>query len=61
MENRQIREQIWAKRIPQWMIADRIGISEYTFCKWLRHDLSEEKEARVKTAIEQIEKERGAK
>ena len=55
-----IRLKARNKRIPLWEIAERIGISEATISRWLRVQLSEEKESRILKAMEEITEERKA-
>lgn len=55
MANAEIRELMRRKRIRHYEVAERLGISEYTFCKWLRRELTNEQKQRVLKAINQIE------
>lgn len=54
MANEDIRMIARANYIPQWKIADKLGITDITLCRWLRHDLSEEKKKQIIQAIEEI-------
>lgn len=47
----EVRAAIKAARLMQYEIAAQIGISEYTFCKWLRKELTEEQRKQVYSAI----------
>lgn len=58
--NDMIRLKARNKRIPLWEIAERIGISEATISRWMRVQLSEEKESRILKAMEEITEERKA-
>ena len=40
-----------------WQIADRIGVAESTFLRWIRHELPEEKQTEILQAIEEIAEE----
>lgn len=51
MKNLEIRQAIKAARLMQYEIAAQIGVSEYTLCKWLRKELTEEQRERVYAAI----------
>ena len=57
MANADIREILRKKRIRHYEVADQLGISEYTFCKWLRTELPPDKREEVLKAIKQIENE----
>ena len=54
MHNLDIRIKIKENRLCHYEVANKIGISEYTFCRWLRTELPEEKRALVLKAIEEI-------
>ena len=41
-------------RLCHYEVAKEIGISEFTFCKWLREELSEDKKKLVFSAIDRI-------
>lgn len=41
-----------------WEIADKFGVSEPTFIRYLRKELSEEMKAKALAAIEEIKRER---
>ena len=38
MKNAEIKRTIWESRFRQYEIAEEIGISEYTFCRWFRRE-----------------------
>lgn len=57
MENRDIRERIKKAGLAQWRVADEIGIGEYTFTRWLRRKLTDERRERVLAAIERLKSE----
>ncbi|MFB5580459.1 hypothetical protein ACE41D_04650 [Bacillus albus] len=44
-------------KIPNWMIAEKLGVHENTVIRWLRSDLSVERRQKIITAIEGIKKE----
>lgn len=52
-----IREKIKEGSLCHWQVAKEIGVSEGTFCKWLRCELPPEKEARILDAIAKLRKE----
>lgn len=51
MANIEIRQKMKANFIPQWKIADFLGISEMTLMRWLRKELTEDKRIKVEQAI----------
>ena len=44
--------------VMQWQIAEQMGMSEFTFSRKLRHELSEEEKQLVMAAVDQIRSER---
>ncbi len=54
--NIDIRQIAKAQKIPFWKIAKHLGISEPTFTRWMRDELSEEKRQRITFAIEELAK-----
>ena len=54
MANEEIRELLRKKRIRHYEVAEQLGISEYTFCKYLRNELTDEKKKLVINAINDI-------
>ena len=54
MKNNDIRQMIRVLRLHHYEVAERIGISETTFCVWLRSELTEERRSRVMKAIEEL-------
>ena len=53
MANEKIRREINKAGLFQWMVADCLGISEITFSRMLRHELTDDQQQRVLNAIEQ--------
>lgn len=47
MNNLSIRNELFNSGMRQWMLADALGISEYTLCKRLRHELPKEEQERI--------------
>lgn len=56
-ENSKVRNTARVANVPQWKIAEYLGISEPTITRWLRTPLSADKEKAVMEAIEAIAKE----
>jgi hypothetical protein len=54
MRNNDLRQEFRVANVKQWEVADALGISEMTFVKWLRKELSAEKKALVRTAINAV-------
>ena len=60
--NTDVREQAKKAGVYLWQIAAAIGVSEPTFNRWLRTEMSTDKKTCVKSAIRHLEAEqkRGA-
>ncbi|MBR3242487.1 MAG: hypothetical protein IKF90_07290 [Parasporobacterium sp.] len=58
MNNKEIREAAKRSDVRLWQIAERIGISEFTFCRKLRHELDEAEKAKILAIIEDLKKEK---
>ena len=54
MKNNDIKKIIQQNRIMQYEIAEQMGISEYTLCKWFRKKLTAEQKEKILTAIAEI-------
>ena len=54
MKNSEIKRAIKESRYRQYEIAAKIGISEYTFCKWFRKELTQEQKELILSAIEEL-------
>ncbi len=54
MYNLEVSLKIKQNRLCHYEVAKEIGISEFTFCKWLREELSEDKKKLVLSAIDRI-------
>lgn len=54
MKNIEIRKKILESGVRQWMIADWLGITETTFSKKLRKELTDEEKGKVLKAIQTI-------
>ena len=53
--NREIKEKMKAANVHQWQVAKEIGISEYTFCRWLRDEpLQEDRKQLILEAVEKL-------
>ena len=54
MDSKTIRNFIREKRLYQLEIAKIIGISEFTLSRWLREELTSEREKKITDAIEKL-------
>ncbi len=54
MNNAEIKRTIKESRIMQYEIAAKLGISEYTLCKWFRKELTAEQSTQILEAIAKI-------
>lgn len=56
-ENENIRRAARIAGVTLWAIAVKLGVSEPTLTRWLRVQLSVEKEAKIRAAIAALEQE----
>lgn len=54
MANIELRQEMKANFIPQWKVAEVLGVSEMTLIRWLRKELTEDKRIKVQQAIESL-------
>lgn len=52
--NDEIKKSIKESRIMQYEIAAKIGVSEYTLCRWFRNPLTDEQKNLIISAITEI-------
>lgn len=55
MKNKSIRDKIIRCGLRHWQVAEEIGVSEQTLCRWLRTPLTDERQAAVESAIQKLE------
>ena len=55
-DNNEIKKILRANGLPQWKIADKIGIHEVTLCRMLRKPVTEEIAGRIEEAITELTK-----
>ena len=60
MKNQDIRNEIKAARLYLWQVADVLGLSDSNFSRKLRHELSDEEKARIRTIIAELSAQREA-
>ena len=53
MTNKELKVMWESKRIRQWEIAKRLGVSESMFCRMMREELSEETKKQVQKIIDE--------
>ena len=56
MANKIIRDELKARRVRHWELAAALGISEQTLVRWLRFELSEDRQLDMLMKIEEIAK-----
>ena len=57
--NEKMKLLMKSEKIALWRVAEKLGTSEWTLGRWLRHQVSKELEAKILEAIKQICTERG--
>lgn len=58
MKNIEIRDILKKRHIYNYEVAHQLGIAEFTFCRWLRNEFSEERKKLVLEAIDKLVVER---
>lgn len=54
MANLEIRNYAKSKSVKHWQIAEELGLTEFTFSRQLRHELSDTDKTRVKVIIDKL-------
>ena len=54
MTRAEAKQTIKEAGLYSWQVRDKIGVSEGTFCRWLRYDLDGEKVKIIEKAIEEL-------
>jgi len=54
LENKDVRKTIYQNNLRHWQVAEKIGISSFTFSVWLRTPLTDERKRRVEKAINDL-------
>ena len=52
--NQDIRMRIKSAGLKQWQVAQQCGVHEYTFIRWLRYELSDERRNTILKAIDAL-------
>lgn len=53
MRNERIKEAMKRQGLKQWEVAELIGISEFTMCRKMRHELPAEEQDQIVRLIEE--------
>jgi transcriptional regulator with XRE-family HTH domain len=56
MANKIIRDELKTRGVRHWEFAHELGISEQTLVRWLRFELSEERQLEMLMKIEEVAK-----
>ena len=56
MANKIIRDELKARGVRHWELAHALGVSEQTLVRWLRFELSEDRQLEMLMKIEEITK-----
>ena len=54
MKNQQIRTALRCSDVKQWELAEQLGVSEVTVCRWLRTELPKDKKVQILQAIKDV-------
>jgi hypothetical protein len=52
--NEDIRNLLKKSQIHHWIIAEKLGVSDTTFSRWLRHEMPLEKKEKIIRLIEEV-------
>ena len=58
LRNEQIRTAMFKSNVKQWEVAEQLGVSEVTVCRWLRSELPKDKKVQILQAIEDVKSKR---
>lgn len=61
MANESIKLYALKKQVPFWKIAEKLNIHESTFSRKLRHELTAEEKAQIRSFIDELAKKKEAK
>ena len=54
MANEDLQKEIKQSRVFKWQIAAKLGVSEMTLIRWLRHELPDAEKERIRTIIAEL-------
>lgn len=52
--NEDLREYSKMKNVPQWKCAKAFGVTDGTFCRWMREEFSPEKKDQYRKIVDKI-------
>lgn len=52
LNNLEVRTEIQKKRLKYYEVAQAVGITQHTLSHWLQTEMSDERKARIKNAID---------
>ena len=56
VNNKEVRAAISEAGLKHWQVAEKMGVSDFTFSVWLRHELPEEKKTKILETIKEMTK-----
>ena len=54
MKKEEVKLLMKQNQVKQWEVAEAMGISEFTLCRWLRKDLKVKQLERLNSAIKKV-------
>ena len=54
MKKEEVKRLMKQNQVKQWEVAEAMGISEYTLCRWLRKDLKGKQLERLNSPIKKV-------
>lgn len=57
MRNQDIRDEIRDAGLRLWQVADELKIADYNLSRKLRHELTDEEKAKIRSIIDELRKE----
>lgn len=59
MNNQELRNYIRKHGVRHWELAKELGISESTFCRWMRSEFTPEEQEAIKRATDYLSRKEG--
>ena len=57
VNNKEVRAAISEAGLKHWQVAEKMGVSDFTFSVWLRHELRPERREEILRTIEEMKAE----
>ena len=57
VNNKEVRAAISEAGLKHWQVAEKMGVSDFTFSVWLRHELRQERREEILRTIEEMKAE----